>query len=150
MSLVQWRPLNSLLIMQKVVQVATTVISSAYPGGHHWLNTYPVHAVCCTHAFTLDIRGLQVINVVEVCLYAGSRSSYSLVCSQQSSSSRPLYRHTSMHVDLVNPPLAKAIVRGQIRCSHSFLSFQSTQHAGLSCGNTTLGLFECFHRHRLL
>jgi len=83
MSLVQWRPLNSLLIMQKVVQVATTVISSAYPGGHHWLNTYPVHVVCCTHAFTLDIRGLLVINVVEVCLYAGSKSSYSLVYSQQ-------------------------------------------------------------------
>lgn len=79
MSLVQWRPLNSLLIMQKVVQVAATVISSAYPGGHHWLNTYPVHAVCCTHAFTLDIRGLQVINGVEVCLCAGSRSSYSLL-----------------------------------------------------------------------
>jgi hypothetical protein len=60
MSVAQWRLLNSLLVMQKIVQVATTVISSAYPGKCHWLNMAPVHAVCRTHASNLDIwRGFK-------------------------------------------------------------------------------------------
>lgn len=46
MSDAQWRHLNSLLVMQKIVHAATTVISSAYPGKCHWLNMAPAHAVC--------------------------------------------------------------------------------------------------------
>src|SRR5690242_1754882 len=57
---------------------------------------------------------------------------------------------TSMHIHLLNPPLAKAVLGRHIRCGDRLVSLQATQHAWLSRWYTALGLFQRSDWHGFL
>jgi len=93
-----------------------------------------------------------LLSVVEDHLCARSKSFYSLLAKSVNAVTMSPQRllHTTMHVDLINPPLAKAIVRRHVGCSHPLFPFEPTQHARLPRRHAAFRLLQCLDWHRVL